>query len=375
MSNTVAARNDYTVNCDINICTAFNCIKAYAVKYQQAVALGSRELAQFQQQNFQILIYCNLYNLAIECQKTAEAKAILEALGDYMSTSGVTVAGCDCGCGSGSTNSTEPTAIYPLYNSAVYNSATELARGIIELATQTEVDNGVDAVRAVTPATLFNFFDNRVASETIRGVAKVATDAQVTAGLLDDRIITPLKLANYIAGGLPAASETASGVIEIATQAETNTGTDDVRAVTPLKLATRVASEVLTGIAELAIQAETDAGTDDARIVTPLKLQNKVLNASNTASGIASLTLNKKNGILTYSQSAGANATTIYNMTNSLISSTSIIRAEIRMGSGEAAILILAGYNITGSTVEFKVYNAAGAASGSFNISFTILNA
>jgi uncharacterized protein YerC len=154
VTNTVAARSDYTVNCEGSICSAFNCIKAYAVKYQQAVALGSRDLAQFTAQNFQILIYCNLYNIAVECQNTTEARAILVALGEYMSTSGVTVAGCDCGCGQSSTNSTEPTVIYPLYNSAVYNSATELARGIAELATQAETNAGTDDTRIVTPLKL-----------------------------------------------------------------------------------------------------------------------------------------------------------------------------------------------------------------------------
>jgi hypothetical protein len=152
--NTVAARSDYNVNCDGSICNAFNCIKAYMVKYQQAVALGSRDLAQFTQQNFQILLYCNLYNIAIECQDTAEARAILVALGEYMSVSGVTVAGCDCGCGQSATNSTEPTVIYPLYNSAVYNSATELAKGIAELATQSETNAGTDDERIVTPLKL-----------------------------------------------------------------------------------------------------------------------------------------------------------------------------------------------------------------------------
>jgi uncharacterized protein YerC len=71
-----------------------------------------------------------------------------------MSVNGVTVAGCDCGCGQSSTNSTEPTVIYPLYNSAVYNSATELAKGIAELATQAETNAGTDDEKIVTPLKL-----------------------------------------------------------------------------------------------------------------------------------------------------------------------------------------------------------------------------
>jgi hypothetical protein len=204
ITNTIAARSDFNVNCDGGICEAYACIKAYAVQYQEAVAQGSRQISQFQQQNFQILIYCNLYNLAVECQHTTEARAILVALSEYMNTNGVTVMGCSCGCGNTGNNSTEPTVIYPLYNTAVYNSATEIAEGIIQLATQAETDAGVN----------------------------------------DTKAITPLKLANYIGFLLPIASQTIAGIIEIATQLETNTGTNDTKAITPLKLSTNITSRI-----------------------------------------------------------------------------------------------------------------------------------
>jgi hypothetical protein len=207
--NTVAARSDYTLSCDGSICNAFNCIKAYAVKYQQAVALGSRDLAQFTQQNFQILIYCNLYNIAVECKNTSEARAILVALGEYMSASGVTVAGCDCGCGQSSTNSTEPTVVYPLYNSAVYNSATEISRGIIELATLSEASAGTDEERAITPYSLKHVLDSRRASQ-----------GQVDIGTNDIYFITPLKLqkrllntSNTTTGTNTAALNTINGKV------------------------------------------------------------------------------------------------------------------------------------------------------------------
>lgn len=198
VTNTVAARSDYTVNCEGSICSAFNCIKAYMIKYQQAVAKGGRELANFTAQNFQILLYCNLYNIAIQCQDTAEARAILVALGEYMSTSGVTVAGCDCGCGQSSTNTNQPTVIYPLYNSAVYNSATELARGIIELATLSEASAGTDQERAITPYSLKHVLDSRVATESQTGLAEIATQAETDAGTNDTRIVTPIKLQKTI---------------------------------------------------------------------------------------------------------------------------------------------------------------------------------
>jgi hypothetical protein len=204
ITNTIAARSDFNVNCDGGICEAYACIKAYAVQYQEAVAQGSRQISQFQQQNFQILIYCNLYNLAVECQHTTEARAILVALSEYMNTNGVTVMGCSCGCGNTGNNNTEPTVIYPLYNTATYNSATEIAEGIIQIATQAETDAGVN----------------------------------------DTKAITPLKLANYIGFLLPIASQTIAGIIEIATQLEINTGTDNTRAVTPLTLSENIITRI-----------------------------------------------------------------------------------------------------------------------------------
>lgn len=258
VSNTVASRIDYVVNCDGSICSAFNCIKAYMIKYQQAVALGSRELAQFTAQNFQILLYCNLYNIAIQCQDTAESRAILVALGEYMSISGVTVAGCDCGCGQSSTNSTEPTIIYPLYNSAVYNNATETARGIAELATQTE----------------------------------------------------------------------------------------------------------------------TNTGTDDTKIVTPLKLQKRLLDTSNTASGTASATLNKVNGVVTYSQVVdSSNVYASFLLNNSFITSNSKILWSINYVQNADEIIFPCQYLVTNpGIVLFTIGCLNGTTNSNIQITYTILN-
>jgi hypothetical protein len=113
-----------------------------------------------------------------------------------------------------------------------------------------------------------------LATETSTGLVEIATQAEVNSGTLDQYyVVTPLKLVTYINTRLIQATETALGIAELATQTETNTGTDDLRIVTPLKLAGRTATETRTGIAEIATQAETDAGTDDLRFVTPLKLK------------------------------------------------------------------------------------------------------
>lgn len=105
------------------------------------------------------------------------------------------------------------------------------------------------------------------ASETVKGVAEIATLAEVEEGVDDERIVTPLKLATILAellGGFGTATETVEGVIELATQAEVDAGTDDQRAVTSLKLATRLAP-ILTAITDevTARIADVDAEAAD----------------------------------------------------------------------------------------------------------------
>ena len=66
--------------------------------------------------------------------------------------------------------------------------------GVVEIATQTEVNAGTDSTRAVTPATLAN----RTATETRKGVIEIATQAEVDAGTDHTRAVTPATLATAI---------------------------------------------------------------------------------------------------------------------------------------------------------------------------------
>jgi C1q domain len=203
---------------------------------------------------------------------------------------------------------------------------------------------GADASRVVTPATLAvalgGVAGSLPASETVAGIAEIATQAEVDAGLDDGRIVSPLKLAPLagrvtgaetsiatLQGDVTAldgrldtaeanitnlqaadtaldsrldtaeasivtlnsktnlATEATAGIAEIATTAETNTGTDDSRIITPAKLSAYVAShapappsatESIAGVAEIATQAEANAGMDDVRFITALKLNNRL---------------------------------------------------------------------------------------------------
>lgn len=85
--------------------------------------------------------------------------------------------------------------------------ASDTAQGVIELATQAEVDTGTDTGRAVTPATLANWSGLYVlpaASTTVVGGAELATQAEVDAGTDALRIVTPATLAAYSGLTLPA---------------------------------------------------------------------------------------------------------------------------------------------------------------------------
>ena len=129
--------------------------------------------------------------------------------------------------------------------------------GLVELATSAETIAGIDGSIAVTPDGLSDWEGSANvdtlgtvttgtwnadviepdylsdASETAKGIVEIATQAEVDAGTDPDRVVTCATLANTTVAGVPDASDTTKGKIELATQAEVDTGTDTVRAVTP----------------------------------------------------------------------------------------------------------------------------------------------
>jgi len=74
------------------------------------------------------------------------------------------------------------------------SSATTEAEGLVELATEAEVQAGTDAVRAVTPAGLAAL----TATTSRAGLAELATEGEVIAGSDSTRIVTPASLMALI---------------------------------------------------------------------------------------------------------------------------------------------------------------------------------
>ncbi len=180
-------------------------------------------------------------------------------------------------------------------------NATTTNRGLVELATTAEGQAGTDTERAVTPQVMRDSVTTHVsqATTTLAGKARIATQTEVNTGTDNTTIVTPLTLKNAPGVSVPDATTTAAGKIELATQGEVNLGTDDVRAVTPATLANSTwvnipsASTAVQGKVELADLSETQIGTDQTRAVTPYGLKNALPTlipaASETNAGIAEI--------------------------------------------------------------------------------------
>lgn len=141
----------------------------------------------------------------------------------------------------------------------IKQDATESYKGVVELATSSEVIAGTDNTRVITPSSL-----SALTANTSRaGLIATATNAETQALTSTTKAVTPSSLFSC------TATNTRRGVVELATGAETATGTDTTRAITPAGLLSRTATTDRAGVVELATTAETTSGTDSTRAVTP----------------------------------------------------------------------------------------------------------
>jgi len=104
------------------------------------------------------------------------------------------------------------------------DQATTSTLGLVILATQSEVNAGTDAVKAVTPATLAG----RTATESRTGIAEIATQTEVNDGTDDERIVTPLKLKTLLDNRTGGYATTISAAANGSYTVTHNLGTTDV---------------------------------------------------------------------------------------------------------------------------------------------------
>ena len=109
------------------------------------------------------------------------------------------------------------------------------------------------------------------ATETINGTSKIATQTEVDNGLENTKIVTSKKLKarlDTLLAGITStyvlktdnATETVAGITKIATQSEINAGTDDSKLVTSKKLASMLNSKLSTYVKNTDNASETIKG-------------------------------------------------------------------------------------------------------------------
>ena len=145
-------------------------------------------------------------------------------------------------------------------NKTVDFQATETINGTSKIATQSEVNEGVEDTKIVTSKKLNARLDSlfagitstyvkltQLATETVAGITKIATQTEVDNGLEDTKIVTSKKLKarlDSLLAGITStfvkltqlATESIAGIIKISTTAQVSVGTDNTTAVSPAKL-------------------------------------------------------------------------------------------------------------------------------------------
>lgn len=122
--------------------------------------------------------------------------------------------------------------------------ATEAQAGVIALATADEVNAGINANKAVTPATLAERLRHPDATTTTKGILFLADNDQALAGTDSSRAIVPSALKHVLewCWANKTATESDNGVLKLSTQAAAAAGVDDSTAMTPLKVKQAIAN-------------------------------------------------------------------------------------------------------------------------------------
>lgn len=104
---TVTGYVEHNVDCSSSICGLAGCISTLRWKYQAAKREGSAYMAELREQNFEVSLMVNDYNIAMMCKNRTKMTAVISELTTYLREN----TGCDCGCTTDQTTG-EPTLIY-----------------------------------------------------------------------------------------------------------------------------------------------------------------------------------------------------------------------------------------------------------------------
>ncbi|QPI17859.1 short tail fiber protein [Pectobacterium phage POP12] len=207
--------------------------------------------------------------------------------------------------------------------------ATQTIWGYTRYATDAELGNITNDSVSVTPRGLDWIFNNRLATEDSRGSAKISTTLQATAGTDNTTVMTPLKVKQAISALVPVqadATESNSGLVRLATIAQVRAGTiRDGFAISPYTFNRLNATETDLGILRIATNGQVSAGVDDSTAITPLKLQNLKANTTNF-------------GIVRLSQTTGNIANTALAANANVVSTdkSSVVNAGAEIYHGSA---------------------------------------
>lgn len=148
--------------------------------------------------------------------------------------------------------------------------STEGQRGIIQIATQKDVDDGIDDTKAITAKKLKQRLGNPQATETVLGLTRYATSGQTAEGTVNNVAVVPSGLTHAL--NLRVASQTKTGLIKISTQQLADAGQDLTTAVPPALVKSMIAkfapvapsyapaTEAVMGLVKLASPAQIAEG-------------------------------------------------------------------------------------------------------------------
>lgn len=257
-------------------------------------------------------------------------------------------------------------------------TATEETAGIAEIATQQEVDDGLDGTKIVTPKTLAVKLSRPDATKLVKGITRYANNDEAM-GDTPNIAIGPDTLTHVFEN--KKATETVQGTIKICSMDAAKIGSDDTMAVTPKKMHAAIAqivpglipeqntaTESREGLVRLATSQQTLAGTiREGFAVSPYAFSNARANENQAgtvkiASSQQMIDGNDNTVVVSAQKFANTKATT---------GQFGVVKLTDNPGSGEANAALSANARVlplSGGVVTGDVYRHSGGDGNQFII-------